>query len=255
MPWNVRALIPPFLGRSRHLQHIPRDLCALFLRRDGQARPPIQMGRHLLHIPRDAQALVSVLAPIHGLYCHVLVDQGRCFLHGELLCCAKQQKGHSWHIYVGVRNVRLEDLVQGFGQSCTTLRRMKLDSVPHVRRRIGTFNLLAQKLVFCNSDLDKWTTICKVGDLEVSPKPFWIWKLIHVLKVHVYEVYAHEVHAHEVHACEVHAYEGFCEDLARQNTVAHLSQLQLWFRRRHIWVSILSHIGFNHRCSVPKVTI
>ena len=27
--------------------------------------------------------------------------------------------------------------------------------------------------------------------------------------------------------CEVHAHEGFCEDLARQNTVAHLSQLQL----------------------------
>jgi hypothetical protein len=28
----------------------------------------------------------------------------------------------------------------------------------HVRRPIGTFNLLAQKLVFCNSDLDKSTT-------------------------------------------------------------------------------------------------
>src|SRR5277367_2105006 len=26
---------------------------------------------------------------------------------------------------------------------------------------------------------------------------------------------------------KIHAYEGFCEDLARQNTVAHLSQLQL----------------------------
>jgi hypothetical protein len=32
------------------------------------------------------------------------------------------------------------------------------------------------------------------------------------------------------------AYEGFCEDLARQITVAHLSQLQLRFRRRHTWV-------------------
>jgi hypothetical protein len=35
------------------------------------------------------------------------------------------------------------------------------------------------------------------------------------------------------------AYEGFCEDLARQNAVAHLSQLQLRFRRRHIWVSVI----------------
>ena len=46
-----------------------------------------------------------------------------------------------------------------------------------------------------------------VGDLEVSPKPFWIWKHIHVHKVHVYEVYAHEVHAYEVHAREVHTHE------------------------------------------------
>jgi hypothetical protein len=122
-----------------------------------------------------------------------------------------------------------------------------------VRRPIGTFYLLAQKLVFHNSDLSKSTTFCKMGDLEVSPKPFWIWKHIHVHKIHVYEVYAHEVHTyelyahkvhtHEVHAGEVHAYEmhayemhayemhaddahayeGFCEDLARQNTVAHLS--------------------------------
>jgi hypothetical protein len=40
---------------------------------------------------------------------------------------------------------------------------------------------------------------------------------------------------------EMHAYEGFCEDLARedlarQNTVAHLSQLQLG--------SALSYMGF-----------
>src|SRR3954452_7830681 len=53
------------------------------------------------------------------------------------------------------------------------------------------------------------------------------------------------MHAHEVHAHEVHAYEGFCEDLARQTTVTHLSQLQLGFRRcrtlvlcYHIWVSV-----------------
>jgi hypothetical protein len=50
----------------------------------------------------------------------------------------------------------------------------------------------------------------------------------------------------------MHAFEGFCEDLARQNTVAHLSQLQLGFRRRRIWVSVLSHIGFSHRRGCPK---
>jgi hypothetical protein len=48
------------------------------------------------------------------------------------------------------------------------------------------------------------------------------------------------------------AYEGFCKDLARQNAVAHL---QLRFRHRHIWVSMLSHVGFSHRRGVLKVTI
>jgi hypothetical protein len=52
--------------------------------------------------------------------------------------------------------------------------------------------------------------------------------------MHVYEVHTHEMYVYEVHAYKVHAHEGFCEDLARQNTVAHLSQLQLRFRRRHI---------------------
>jgi hypothetical protein len=47
----------------------------------------------------------------------------------------------------------------------------------------------------------------------------------------------------------------FCEDLARQNVVAQLSQLQLWFRRRHTWVSMLSHMGFSHRRGVLKTTI
>jgi hypothetical protein len=55
--------------------------------------------------------------------------------------------------------------------------------------------LLAQKLVFCNSDLDKSTTLCKVGDLDVSPKAFLDWKHIHVRKVHGHEVHGHEVHA------------------------------------------------------------
>jgi hypothetical protein len=69
---------------------------------------------------------------------------------------------------------------------------------------------------------------------------------------HTHETHANEVHAHEIHACEMHAHEGFCEDLARQSTVAHLSQLQLRFR---IWVSMLSHMGFSRRRGVLKATI
>jgi hypothetical protein len=55
------------------------------------------------------------------------------------------------------------------------------------------------------------------------------------------------MYAHERQAYEMHAYEGFCEDLARQNTVAYLSQLQLRFRCRRIWVPMLSHMGFSRR--------
>ena len=57
------------------------------------------------------------------------------------------------------------------------------------------------------------------------------------------------------------AYEGFCEDLARQNTVAHPSQLQLGFWRGRILVMLLhmgfmlSHMGFSHRDGVLKVSI
>jgi len=36
-----------------------------------------------------------------------------------------------------------------------------------LRRAIGATPQLAQKLAFCNSDLDKSTTVCRVGDLEV----------------------------------------------------------------------------------------
>jgi hypothetical protein len=53
------------------------------------------------------------------------------------------------------------------------------------------------------------------------------------------------------HAYEAHAYEGLYEDLARQNTVARLSQRQLGFT----WVSVWSHMGFSHRRSVLKATI
>jgi hypothetical protein len=63
----------------------------------------------------------------------------------------------------------------------------------------------------------------------------------------VADVYLYDVH--------LRAFGGFCEDLARQNTVAYLSQLQLGFQRCRIWVSMLSHTGFSHRRSVLKATI
>src|SRR5271169_4140017 len=75
---------------------------------------------------------------------------------------------------------------------------------------------------------------------------------VHACETHAREMHAYEVPVHEMHAREVHAHEGFCEDLARQNTVAHLSQLQLGFRRCRIWVSVLSHMGFSHRRSVLR---
>ena len=49
--------------------------------------------------------------------------------------------------------------------------------------------------------------------------------------------------------------EGFYEDLARQITVARLFQRQLGFRRRHTWVSTLSHMGFSDHRGVLKATI
>jgi hypothetical protein len=69
-------------------------------------------------------------------------------------------------------------------------------------------------------------TVCKVGDLEVFPKPFWIWKHIHAHKVHVYEVYAHEVrayelHAHKVHTHEVHAREVHAHEMHAREMYAH----------------------------------
>jgi hypothetical protein len=78
---------------------------------------------------------------------------------------------------------------------------------------------------------------------------------MHAQEVYAYEIHAYEVHVYEVYAYEMHAYEGFCEDLARQITVAHLSQLQLRFRRRHIWVSMSSHMGFSDHRGVLKATI
>jgi hypothetical protein len=48
-------------------------------------------------------------------------------------------------------------------------------------------------------------------------------------EMHAYEIHACEMHACEMHVCKMHAYEGFYEDLARQNTVARRCQRQLGF--------------------------
>ena len=98
-------------------------------------------------------------------------------------------------------------------------------------------DLLAQKLIFHKSDLNKSTTICKVGDLEVFPKAFLDSEKYTSMRctpvrytpmsctpisytpmrctpvrytpheVYAHEVHAYELHAHKVHAREVHAHE------------------------------------------------
>jgi hypothetical protein len=77
---------------------------------------------------------------------------------------------------------------------------------------------------------------------EVYPREMHAHK-VHTYEMHIYEVHIHKmhacgVHAHKIHVHKLHVYEGFCEDLARQITVAHLFQLQLGFRRCHTWVSV-----------------
>ena len=73
--------------------------------------------------------------------------------------------------------------------------------------------------------------------------------------MHAYEMHVCKIHARQAHTRQMHAYEGFCEDLARQITVARLFQRQLGFRRRHTWVSVWSHTGFSQRRGVLKATI
>jgi len=91
--------------------------------------------------------------------------------------------------------------------------------------------------VFHNSDLNKSTTICKVGDLEVFPQSLlgfgniytsikytpmsctpirytpirstavrYTPHEVYAHEVYAYEVQAHEVQAHEVQACEAHTH-------------------------------------------------
>jgi len=83
----------------------------------------------------------------------------------------------------------------------------------------------------------------EVHDYEIHAHKVQTYET-HAYKVYPHEMYACEMHAHEMHDREMHAYEGFCEDLARQNTVAHPSQLQLGFWRCRILV-MLSHMGFH----------
>jgi hypothetical protein len=67
----------------------------------------------------------------------------------------------------------------------------------------------------------KSTTVCKVGDLEVSPKSFWIWKHIHVRETHAREMHAYEVHAHEVYLHEMHARKMHAREVHAHETHAH----------------------------------
>ena len=65
------------------------------------------------------------------------------------------------------------EILKANRQGATT--HQELDTTGCMRRRrrpIWTFYLSAQKLVFHNSDFNTSTTVCKVGDLEVSPKAF-----------------------------------------------------------------------------------
>ena len=58
---------------------------------------------------------------------------------------------------------------------------------------MGITPQLAQKLVFCNSDLDKLTTIVKVGDLEVFMRCTPVRYT--PLRCTPCEVHAYEIHA------------------------------------------------------------
>jgi hypothetical protein len=88
----------------------------------------------------------------------------------------------------------------------------------HPRRPIGTFYLLAYFTTRISTNRPPFV---RVGIWRFSPKPFWIWKHIHVHKVHVYEVYAHEVHAYELHAHEVHTHDVHAREVHAREIHAH----------------------------------
>jgi hypothetical protein len=62
------------------------------------------------------------------------------------------------------------------------------------------------------------------------------------------ELQAHEMQACEVHTYEIHAHEGFCEDLAPSHSCPRsrygFGVVTYGFLCCHIWVSMLSHMGF-----------
>jgi hypothetical protein len=65
-----------------------------------------------------------------------------------------------------------------------------------------------------------------VGDLEVSPRPFWIWK-----HIHVHEVHAHEMHAREVQINHKRPHCVICPDLSREVRVLALRD------KRSLWLA------------------
>src|SRR5271170_4625028 len=104
-----------------------------------------------------------------------------------------------------------------------------------------------------------WDDAYKVHAHETHARDMHAYEMnarqVYSHKIHPRDMHAHKTHAHEMHAYEVHAHEDVCEDLASQNTVACLFQLQLEFPHYHIYVSVLSHMGFRHRRSILKTTI
>ena len=83
------------------------------------------------------------------------------------------------------------------------------------RCAIGTTPQLAQKLVFCNSDLDTSTsvrytpvrcTLMRCTPIRYAPE-------VHAHGVHGHEVHAREVHAREMHARDIHAHERYAREV------------------------------------------
>ena len=120
------------------------------------------------------------------------------------------------------------------GPSCQLPKRPFLAPYAAAAAAHRDHSLLAQKLVFCNSDLDKSTTVCKVGDLvfgfgntytsikytpmrctpvrctpvrytpaRYTPVRYTLVCEVHacICKMHVYEVW--EVHVWKMYVCKV----------------------------------------------------
>jgi hypothetical protein len=168
-----------------------------------------------------------------------------------------------------IRSLAALELGQGLGTvmimmvmmaTSDSLRAVNLAAAPHVTYKVQAYEVhghetLAHEMHTCEvhtheTHAHKMRTH-KAHPREMHAREMHLRKIheheMHARKMHAHEMHAREVHAHEMHAHKVHAHgthvremqahEGFCEDLARQNAAAQLSQLQLRFRGRHIWVS------------------